>query len=402
MQDTFPQQKPSNTLYLKRSFLSREGTTSTQPNEPKQDGESLLIDALLLPTARLSKDLLESDVLLDSKTRSPEEARSQEEAVLLSYVKNRQKHHALSVLDGAEIGIVTGIGTGLASILLSFVLSKTDLFHQYPEKLEKGKLAHFLINKLLFHGFEELVKTENTLKSKLFAIIPSVLKTTLFGVLSGVFLSIYLTKHQVKSAKHIANKWHQNSELNQANQADSQNAPLSSKPEKTLTYAEWKHFAENWKHHVTEALKFNFIISTVILGLQMTGFVLALGIAKHEGLQVKNLFTAATKWLEDKNSPVHFLNDRKGGIVPWIKEKNQLANSKAIHESLQKELPTIVWGWLTARFSLLNVARLSMLSVLTAQFWANKNIKHIKNLEIDVQNMQENKTKTNLKMNEKV
>jgi hypothetical protein len=41
-----------------------------------------------------------------------------------------------------------------------------------------------------------------------------------------------------------------------------------------------------------------------------------------------------------------------------------------------------------------------MLSVLTAKFWGDKNVKHIKDLESDVQNTNEDRPKTNLKVNE--
>ena len=391
---------------LKKSILQRQGDSS----ESSDDSTSLLIDNILLPTARLSKDLLESDVVVDSQTRTPEEAHSQEEAVLLSYVENRQKHHALSILDGAKIGILTGVGAGLASIPIALGLNTMGVLKKYPPTLKKGNFFQFVTYHVLFQGFEEIAKADKSFNSKLLAILPSVLKTTAFGVLSGVFLSLYLTKHQVKSAKHFANEWHKSSENAQVLQSndvkDSQtpkdlnDSVPSQEHEKTLTYPEWKHFAENWKHHVAEAFKFNFIISTAVLGLQIAGLVTGLWLAKQEGLVIKKYFDAMAQRFEDKNSLLHFANNWKGGIVDWIKAKSKLPDSKSIHESFQDEWPTLALGWLTGRFSLLNVARLSMLSVLTAKFWADKNIKHIKDIETDVQNTQDDKAKTSPKVNE--
>ncbi len=391
-------------------FSHRQGGTSTSPEDPPKDGDSLLIDNILLPTAKLSKDLLESNVLVDSETRTPEEAHSQEEAVLLSYVENRKKHHALSILDGIKIGILTGVGAGLASIPIALGLNKMGVLKDYPHRLEKGNFLKFVMYHLLFQGFEEVAKTDKGLKNKLVAILPNVLKTTAFGVISGAFLSMYLTKHQVKSAKHIANEWHENSEKAQVFQDEEKKTnaktqdPYKESPnhslEKTLSYPEWKHFAENWKHHVVEALKFNFIISTAVLGVQIAGLVSGLWLAKHEGVQVKKYFDAIAQPFEDPKSPLHFANTMKGGLVGWIKAKSQMKDSATIHKSFQAEWPTLALGWLTGRFSLLSVARLSMLSVLTAKFWADKNIKHIKDIETDVQNTQDDKPKTSPKVNE--
>jgi hypothetical protein len=392
-------------IRLKSPQAHRQGDSSATPEANPPNEESLLIDNILLPTARLSKDLLE-----ESETRPPETAHSREEAVLLSYVKNRQKHRALSVLDGASIGISTGVVAGLASIPIAFALNKTGVLNHYPHALKEGNFFQFLMYHLLFQGFEEVAKADNTLKSKLLTILPSVLKTMGFGVLSGVFLSMYLTKHQVKLAKHIANEWHKLSEDDENHQTSTGQTPANSKnandendhplPEKSLTYPEWKHYAENWKHHAVEAFKFNFVFSTVMLGAQILGLVMALGVAKREGLLIKKYFDAMAKRFEDKDSVLHFMNNWQGGLVGWIKAKSNLPNSKAIHDSFQKEWPTFALTCLTARFSLLNVARLSMLSVLTAKFWGDKNIKHIKDLESDVQNTNEDRPKTNLKVNE--
>lgn len=393
---------------LKPPTAHRQGASSASL-EDSQKGESLLIENILLPTARLSKDLLESDVVVDSQTRTPEEAHSQEEAVLLAYVENRKKHHALSVLDGANIGILTGVGAGLASIPIAVGLKKTGVLDNFPHALEKGNFLQFVTQRLLFQGFEEITKADNdTLEKKLLAIRPSVFKTIGFGMLSGVFLSMYLTKHQVKSAKHIANEWHKNSEKAQdaskekgidAKTSDQDEDSPDHSLEKTLTYPEWKHFAENWKHHVAEAFKFNFIISTAMLGLQVAGLGMGLWLAKREGLKVKDLLEALVKRVEDLEFPLSFVKNLMGGFFNWIKEKSELDDDK-IHKSIQKDFPTLALGWLTGRFSVLNVVRLSMLSILTAKFWADKNIKSIKELETNVSPTQDDKPKTSPKVNE--
>jgi hypothetical protein len=397
MQRAFP--PPTQTrLTPSHPLLHRQGETATSSEAPTLDPESLLVDKILLPTARLSRD-----IITDLETRPPQDAHSQEEAVVLSYVENRQKYRVLSILDGAFMGLFTGVVAGLASIPIALGLAKTNLLTHYPNTLEKGKVFEFVINHLLFQGFEEIAKAENTLKSKLLSILPSVLKTTAFGVLSGAFLSMHLTKHQVKSAKHIANEWHKSSERlenpSQKSQTSAQNshasqAPSSDSSEPTLTYAQWKHYAEDWKHHAVEAFRFNFLISTAVLGVQITALAAALWLAKREELVIKKYFDALATHLKNPRSPLHFINSWEVGVVDWIKAKSDLPNSKAIHESFQHEWPTQALTWLTGRFSILNVARLSMLSILMAKLWADKNTTHIKDLETDVSHSQRQKPKT--------
>ena len=393
MQRAFP--PPTQTrLTPHHPLLHRQGETATSAEAPAVDPESLLVDKILLPTARLSRD-----IIADLETRPPQDAHSQEEAVVLSYIENRQKHRALSILDGALMGLLTGVVAGLASIPIALSLAKTNVLTQYPNTLEKGKVFKFVINHVLFQGFEEIAKAENTLKSKLLSILPSVLKTTAFGVLSGAFLSMHLTKHQVKSAKHIANEWHKNSESTQESQTTAKNsrtphAPSGDSSEPTMTYTQWKHYAEDWKHHAVEAFKFNFLISTAVLGVQITALAAVLWLAKREDMIIKKYFDALATHLKNPESPLHFINSWEVGVVDWIKAKSALPNSKAIHESFQREWPTQALSWLTGRFSVLNVARLSMLSVLMAKLWADKNTTHIKDLETDIHHSQGQKPKT--------
>jgi hypothetical protein len=397
MQRAFP--PPTQTrLTPSHPLLHRQGETATSSEAPTLDPESLLVDKILLPTARLSRD-----IIADLETRPPQDAHSPEEAVVLSYIENRKKHRVLSILDGAMMGLLTGVLAGFASIAIALSLAKTGVLKHYPHTLEKGKVFEFVINHVLFQGFEEIVKAESTLKSKLLSILPSVLRTTAFGVFSGAFLSMYLTKHQVKSAKHIANEWHKNSEMvrnsTQESQTTPQNwhlqqAPSGDSSEPTLTYAQWKHYAEDWKHHAVEAFKFNFLISTAVLGVQITALVVALWLARREELGIKKYFDALATHLKNPRSPLHFINSWEVGVVDWIKAKSDLPNSKAIHESFQHEWPTQALTWLTGRFSILNVARLSMLSILMAKLWADKNTTHIKDLETDVSHSQRQKPKT--------
>ena len=136
------------------------------------------------------------------------------------------------------------------------------------------------------------------------------------------------------------------------------------------------------------------MISTAVLGVQITALAAVLWLAKREDMIIKKYFDALAKRLEHPKSSLNFINSWEVGVVDWIKAKSALPNSKAIHESFQREWPTQALSWLTGRFSVLNVARLSMLSVLMAKLWADKNTTHIKDLETDIHHSQGQKPKT--------
>ncbi|XVJ51879.1 MAG: hypothetical protein HEQ32_07325 [Vampirovibrio sp.] len=362
----------SSFLHLTDRHSARQGGGG--PSAP--DDSTVLMEGLLLPTAQLSQSLIDNNQLLAPPERHPQEARSTEESILLSYVQNRHKHQILSILDGSLLGIATGALTALSAIPVSILMKRAGLLKHFSQVPQKDNRLQFLKQQFLFRGFYDLAEADN----KLLASLSPVLRTSLFGAVSGFFLSLHLARHQTKEATHLADLLHQEKEPNtQANQGNK--TPPS---EKVMSYPEWKSFAENGNHQIMQALKFNFLISTTVLGLQMLSLFTLAKAAQKEQLHIKKMFQLLVNTLENPHSPLRLLNLVEHNAVQWIKEKNKLSSSQKIHEAIEAELPTAIQHMCLGRFNLLNIARLSMLSLFMAAFWVNKNKTHIKNVEMDV------------------
>jgi hypothetical protein len=368
----FLQQK-KGWLMLRVGSEEEKSNASTPPNTPKplslkDQAETTLLDNFILPTAKMSNELMHLDETLLGKKLHPKDAYSYEERVLLTYSDDTETGRFRHALRGALVGGIAGAITAVGFIPFNLLHTSMD------KGINELKTAKDWGKAFLFGGLHQY-NTDKYLRS----VAVGVLQSVAAAAFTGMLVSENQTREQSTQADDLAQRMHTEVDKQKASPVKlKHHAEYHQIPQ---DYHEWQHGKTDWKNNLKSAAIFNYGFSSGMFLLQMgaLGLILSTRIEKtsHNELlsfvgnavstnEKNSLLTTVVNWFDSKL--IQDLND--------IRTKYH-EDPKKMKDELQKRIRTSMKTRLFERFSLVNLTRLGILSGLTAIVMAIRNARNL-------------------------